>query len=666
MKQNVIGQYIWGFAIMFWAVILCVFASNTRVNAANVWWLSDVPVFSRAQRGADESWRYSTRPEYSSAIAKAAAAAASQSDGDDSDQKQSTSQIALKYVLDAFGGEFVIHRVRKAEWWKKLYWPLQIVKKKTKILVHHTASEPGSIRTIDDEKQYIQGVYKYHAFTRWRGDIWYNFMIMPSGRIYEWRKGGVWVVGAHATWNNSPSIGIALVGNFVAATPTQAQIDALAALSTSLATQYTIDPNESTVYFRKSTSRPYIEVTTHPRIAGHTDAGWTACPGAKLYELLPALREEISHRLAGQAPQQIIVPSIVSVVWQQWWTQLWWLSSPTPAWWLLPKTPREAYCTTSSCVSSKAVVQRMDEAPSLADIPALLRTPVRVLLYDVSTTHTTWDLQCEGTCFLQYPGGKRRVSSAMITEESTWFLITRSGGAVHKEKVAYTASKEWAVKINNYERKTSDWIGLNVWRESLLFTTGPLKKIWGGVETAHQVINVVSYDHYMQGIGEATDSQSQTKANVLALLAKQYVLFYTNTAARHPSIPEGAVYNTIDDPRLFQKYLGKGRESISSKWPRALDATRTRVVAYDQKVPLLPYFHCSAGFTRSAQEKRGWTDTPYLMSVSDELGACESEQFEGHGVWLSGKWASAMADAGKSMEDIIEYYYPGVKVTEMR
>jgi len=61
----------------------------------------------------------------------------------------------------------------------------------------------------------------------------------------------------------------------------------------------------------------------------------------------------------------------------------------------------------------------------------------------------------------------------------------------------------------------------------------------------------------MQGIAEASDAQSQTKADVLALLSKQYMLFYTNPLGTHPSIPAGAVYNTIDDPRLFQKYLGK-------------------------------------------------------------------------------------------------------------
>lgn len=80
------------------------------------------------------------------------------------------------------------------------------------------------------------------------------------------------MVAAHATRNNTPSVGISLVGNFVNTEPTQAQIDALTTLMTSLAVKYNINPTESAAYFRKSNNRPYIEVNNHPRIAGHTDA----------------------------------------------------------------------------------------------------------------------------------------------------------------------------------------------------------------------------------------------------------------------------------------------------------------------------------------------------------------------------------------------------------
>lgn len=57
----------------------------------------------------------------------------------------------------------------------------------------------------------MKAIYKDHAFKNGWGDVGYNFIISPGGIIYEGRSGGEGVVGAHATWNNQPSLGIALI-----------------------------------------------------------------------------------------------------------------------------------------------------------------------------------------------------------------------------------------------------------------------------------------------------------------------------------------------------------------------------------------------------------------------------------------------------------------------
>jgi len=635
---------IWFVALFGAAALMPIHA-----HAATIWGLTWLNITSRSEWGADEAWRYASRPEYQAAIQ-----AAAEAEENEEEQSPSTTEIALNYIMDIFAGEFAIQRVWRSEGGNQLYRPLQIVKKKTKILVHHTASDPSTINSIDDEKAYIQDVYKYHAFSKGRGDIGYNFVIMPSGRIYEWRKWGAGVVAAHATRNNTPSVGISLVGNFVNTEPTQAQIDALTTLMTSLAVKYNINPTESAAYFRKSNNRPYIEVNNHPRIAGHTDAWYTSCPGAKLYELLPTMRQEVARRIQWLPAGRVVVPKLN--------LPLGGSNSPTPAGGLAPMTPRSAYCVTSSCNPSTALIQRMDEAPSVSSLATLHRAPVRVLLYEASTTREKRAVSCQGLCTLQYPWWSRRVKSVIIQKENDGFWARWVGGSAHKTKFALSAGISGSLTIVDYDRKTSNGIGLNVFRESLLFTLAPLKKIWGEVATWHQVINVVSQDHYMQGIAEASDAQSQTKADVLALLSKQYMLFYTNPLGTHPSIPAGAVYNTIDDPRLFQKYLGKWWESVSTKWPIALQHMKWKYIVYDNKLPLLPYFHCSAWFTWSAKEKRWWTDTPYLISVDDQAGNCNDGTFAWHGVGLSGKGASAMADAGKSVEEIITHYYPGVSI----
>jgi SpoIID/LytB domain protein len=39
--------------------------------------------------------------------------------------------------------------------------------------------------------------------------------------------------------------------------------------------------------------------------------------------------------------------------------------------------------------------------------------------------------------------------------------------------------------------------------------------------------------------------------------------------------------------------------------------------------------------------------------------------FSGHGVGLSGKWAQYLAEKWRTMDQILQYYYPGVQITSL-
>jgi hypothetical protein len=41
----------------------------------------------------------------------------------------------------------------------------------------------------------------------------------------------------------------------------------------------------------------------------------------------------------------------------------------------------------------------------------------------------------------------------------------------------------------------------------------------------------------------------------MAMISKNYALFYMNKENIHPSIPQTATYTAIDDPNFFQKYV---------------------------------------------------------------------------------------------------------------
>jgi peptidoglycan hydrolase-like amidase len=113
----------------------------------------------------------------------------------------------------------------------------------------------------------------------------------------------------------------------------------------------------------------------------------------------------------------------------------------------------------------------------------------------------------------------------------------------------------------------------------------------------------------------------------MALLTKGYMFFYMDDKNKHPSIPEDAEYNAVDDPRIFQKYLGASFELYGTRWMKALATTEDEYISYDGYLPILPYFHCSAGFTKSARDNFGRTDTPWLQSKLD-VATCQGNDFE--------------------------------------
>ena len=71
-------------------------------------------------------------------------------------------------------------------------------------------------------------------------------------------------MGAHASWNNSESVGIALMGNFDNEQPTEEQITSLQNLLVAVSHKYKIDPYGDVTYhkFDAKLASPYIRDLT--------------------------------------------------------------------------------------------------------------------------------------------------------------------------------------------------------------------------------------------------------------------------------------------------------------------------------------------------------------------------------------------------------------------
>ena len=128
--------------------------------------------------------------------------------------------------------------------------------------IHHTAGSTPT--TTSGEQSAMRGTQSYHQNSKGWCDIAYNFLIMPSGRVYEGR-GWNRVNGATKGFNSN-SLAFCWAGNYDTSPPTQESIDAGRAL------------------LAQGIRDGYL---THDFVLrGHRDVGSTACPGRHLYARL--------------------------------------------------------------------------------------------------------------------------------------------------------------------------------------------------------------------------------------------------------------------------------------------------------------------------------------------------------------------------------------------
>ena len=162
-------------------------------------------------------------------------------------------------------------------------------------IVHHTAG--SNSYTESQSAGIVRAIYLYHVQGNGWNDIGYNFLVDKYGQIFEGRYGGTTraVIGAHAMGFNVGSVGVAVIGNYSAATVTP---EARAALVSLLAWRLDlahVDPASRVV--RVSTGNPRYPpgaAVTLNAISGHRDTYPTSCPGTSLYAQLPAIRTAVA------------------------------------------------------------------------------------------------------------------------------------------------------------------------------------------------------------------------------------------------------------------------------------------------------------------------------------------------------------------------------------
>lgn len=667
---------IWFFSL----VLLCIFLWNISFAAdRNLPW---VTIISRAGWWADESIRFRStpRPTKSSSTWEKTEAQI---------KAENISKIRNAWMAKNFPLEW------KYEWSNMMFgnhyliYPDYYNHHKNKIIIHHTAGDYGVNRTMADVKKEIQQIYKYHTINRDFWDIGYNFLIDQMWNIYEWRAGWEWAVWMHASSNNVASIWIALMWNFEKDTPTVEQMKSLVNLTTAIAKFYHIDPLGYTYTFSTNNDEePYVVATKNPNIMWHKNVKSTACPWKNLYKYLPQIRNEVLRRMKNEIVWNVDLPASwanelkkgnvqnkssaqstdVSMNTQKSTTDVIKVSDfPKRLTELQQKNPQSLQNATQvarnnykwKLTKTSNLFSKITKKYTINDVKSLMNQNISVLLYELTKDYDSFQIVCDVNCIFNIDG---------VNYTRTWATLTFLTNKIRVDwKLSLSANTisvkssmaNGVVKVSNYNRKSYAWVPWNSFKWSLSFEkwTYPLKN--GEQKSDFVVVNTLPFSEYMKWIVETNDTETLEKNKVMAMISKNYALFYMNKENSHPSIFQNANYTAIDDPDFFQKYVWAWLEKTLTKWYKALEATKNKVVMYNWYLPILPYFNCSPGFTLSAEEKWWWNDTPYLKSVYD-FDACND--FAWHGVGLAWKGAERFAKQWLTYDQILKYYYNGIEI----
>ena len=154
-------------------------------------------------------------------------------------------------------------------------------------IVHHTAG--SNSYSSAQSAAIVRGIYAFHTKSRGWCDIGYNFLIDKYGKVFEGRFGGVWNVvhGAHATYWNTDTVGVSLMGNFETAKPTTVMMTTAAKVLA-----WKLEG-----FYREPTAKVTLAGKRINVIAGHGDVMATACPGKNVISQMGQLRTSVDQKV---------------------------------------------------------------------------------------------------------------------------------------------------------------------------------------------------------------------------------------------------------------------------------------------------------------------------------------------------------------------------------
>ena len=151
-----------------------------------------------------------------------------------------------------------------------------------RVVIHHSYKPAlDALASQTDEEAAVRSIERFHVHSNGWQAIGYNFLVAPSGRIYEGR--GWKYRGSHAGPVNGSSIGICLL---IDGSQTPASAEAVQAVRSLIAEGLRLD-----------------ELAANYLVSGHRDHMNRTCPGDKVYAQLPSFRHDAEVEVPHITPE---------------------------------------------------------------------------------------------------------------------------------------------------------------------------------------------------------------------------------------------------------------------------------------------------------------------------------------------------------------------------
>lgn len=181
------------------------------------------------------------------------------------------------------------------------------------------------------------------------------------------------------------------------------------------------------------------------------------------------------------------------------------------------------------------------------------------------------------------------------------------------------------------------------------------------------VINELELEQYLKGLAEAIDNHPAEYLKALIVAARSYSLFHINNNGKYP----GEIFH-LQNWAFDQLYKGYGFESRAPNITKAVEETQGIVATFLDKPIRGVYSSDSGGTTRDACVVWGGVfcekEYDYLRGgIKDPPGTIHTQSAitASHGVGISAVGARELAKIGKNYQEILNYYYQGIKIEKL-